>query len=939
VNTYGHHQPLTALAESERSVTVVTGDSGTGKSRLLAVAQDAARDRVTAAPAPVPLRRSAGSLQAALVDALAAAAAESAQDPAVARRVGQRVIAAAAAAGTGAAANLVKAVGKELVAAVKARVGPEAGAALAEFAAGLATAPADEIAARLRTARVDGALETITALAEDVAGAVGSRLVIALDDGDLLPEEDVRLLSDLADYGTAALRVRVAWSTADPEQDRRVRMLTDAGAARVELTGLSQQAVSAWLDAEGLPDALAEPVHRISGGYPLLVEGIAGHLLAGGCLDDFAADARHGELVGRLLESALDGLGMDAALAARRLSVFYDPPPDERAAAYLHLDATAWAETQRRLVAARVLSSIVNGRPWFHEQRRRHLWDRVVTPQERGPIADAAVAELVEQLRQTGNPALPAAIARTARHATGPDTAHPAVAAALAADADELAVAGALTELADHATGNPAVLGDNLLLHARDTYRTDGDLIDALGRLERRGLVHVAAGEQATAVAATWGTPLAAVVIAGRSADELNRLPVPAAASRVFEAVIRPLVSPFQEMVYGIGDPDLDALARHARDLRGDPTAPIPMRGWPALLLRARYGETPLYAAVTYRTEQERDSARARVTGLDHEHLGRPVRVDDALAHPAATIPSLRWVRAAALVARADVLSAGKAKLAADPPVDSAEHARRRIDTLRVIRARTTDDERRALGLDRPVGYAIADSDDAQFTAEISGRDDLIVLAPDDARAHNDPYYRFRLAQRLALAPGQGITRTTLHWPGGRRAEDAAVATIERLRQRAADYNRMQNRTRHLLTEQHLEQAVRDASARLWDDARALGENVTIGNGRGWPPEHALRVVIELTPPQDGWVAAADSGIVVAKIPGAADDIQLRVVHTTSADSRTPPDQLMNDAFGYDLDQAPSYSYGDARYSIARLLGHADEEIAFAYTDDDAWHS
>src|SRR6266702_14107 len=86
---YGRDLQVTDLLRVQTPVTVISGDGGVGKTRLL----DEIVGRFDGiAPAPVVVGHAPASLQAGLLDALGAAAALIVQDEGAARRVGKLLV-------------------------------------------------------------------------------------------------------------------------------------------------------------------------------------------------------------------------------------------------------------------------------------------------------------------------------------------------------------------------------------------------------------------------------------------------------------------------------------------------------------------------------------------------------------------------------------------------------------------------------------------------------------------------------------------------------------------------------------------------------------------------------------------------------------------------------------------------------------------------------
>ena len=69
----------------------------------------------------------------------------------------------------------------------------------------------------------------------------------------------------------------------------------------------------------------------------------------------------------------------------------------------LDLDPTAIGQLEEDLIRARVFSVEVNGRPWFHEQRRRFVVERILKEDERAEASARAIGLLMDWGRADGS--------------------------------------------------------------------------------------------------------------------------------------------------------------------------------------------------------------------------------------------------------------------------------------------------------------------------------------------------------------------------------------------------------------------------------------------------------------------------------------------------------------------------------------------------------
>lgn len=231
MTTYGRDDTARALARSKAPVVLLTGDSGVGKSVVLQAAQEVAAAEGQIAPPPRTVRHSGGILQVALLQALGDAVALSVERNGRASEVAHLLVEAAKRLARDRGQELAKVVGKELLSVVRGRLGPDAGKAFEEYAKHLKSAADESLAARLTAAVDPGVAALIVDFAGDVCDVVRDGYVmLALDGGERLRDEDLRLLADLQETLPSRLRVRVAFSTNTTANAVTVRSRTASGA-------------------------------------------------------------------------------------------------------------------------------------------------------------------------------------------------------------------------------------------------------------------------------------------------------------------------------------------------------------------------------------------------------------------------------------------------------------------------------------------------------------------------------------------------------------------------------------------------------------------------------------------------------------------------------------------------------------------------------------
>jgi hypothetical protein len=942
---YGREESVDALARSRAPVTLVTGDSGVGKSGLLAAAQQAAEDAL--APSPLTIPYSGGALQQALLRALGDAVSAYVTAQGRAREIAGHIVDVADRLALEGAQELAKVIGKELLALVRGRIGDDVGKAFVEYIGELKSTVDERLAVRLTAAVDPGVAGLVLDFAAEVCGFVGEQQVLlALDAGERLGEEDIRLLADLADRLPDQLRLRLGFSTHTDRHRGQVEFLLGAGDSVTEqqVPGLSVESIATWLGDEELDPGAAAEVARVTGGYALHVGDLIAHLKQGGSIED----APLNQLFAHRTNEAWQSLSPEVAKHARVLCVFADPLPREHLLAFLELDAPGWGDIEDRLWRARIFSVEVNGQRWFHEQRRQYLVREVLGAAERTE-ANARAAQILYDLVEAG------AVERLGELATVVAAADPLLqadsqlAAAVGLARDELALAASLIEILEPTSDRPVVHGDLLLEYARSVFSATGDLIEALRRLGQRDLVVVLEESGVAVVVPYWRSGLTVATVGGRAGRELGRLPVPRVASAVFELQVQPQLGPFSKAHYGLGYPSMGKLSEMAMELRRPSQPPVIRRTDPGsnLLVRGNYAGREFYAAVTFSSSSDRDTAREHLRGLSGEILGQRFEVNDMLSHPVDPVPSRRFLQAAERLtgkALGTALPSRMVSLELEEPVALEDALRRKAAALHAVRERSSVLERMAIQLDEPIGYAYSSESDSFYEVEIhGGREGVEELRDHPIVRWDDPYSLFRLVQILELRPDERIVHTNLRLGRAPSQKDPVVDVLTSLHRKAVQFNFYQGRRRIItLDADSLEQILTEAAQRNLEDARALAAAASIGDSIRPLESRTTYLLIELYRATPRFVSGAYSHATYIFVPNPEEPEQVRVTLVYRIDPLDP------DNTGADLNAVRSWfqqlslpgqqhdyhhGSGELRPVLARMLGHTVDELQLSYPD------
>lgn len=935
VRLYGRARDLEAVLGSHAPVLLLTGDSGIGKSELLRAAQ--AETPSIAAPPPRTVRSTSGSLQRALLEGLSEATAELARERGLARQVGERFVAA----GKKLVADKGREAGRVLAQAVllkvKEKVGGEAVELMTEFIRDLGEVEHETLLARLNAATDEDVADTILDLAAEVADLAGpdTPIVIGLDGAEALTDDDCRLLGDLSTRLPTGVFLRVGFATFGEAQQARVEDLLAVGeqVQEYQVPRLSTDAIRQWLEAEGQDPQLAQEVYENTDGYALDVGDAIQQLAAGGALTDVEPSQKF-KMRSRQAWRALDG---DTQAVARQLVVFEQPIPEERLQQACGLTAAEWGAAVERLHRARVLSSYVNGVPWFHPKRRRALLDelRETERPQLEAAAGRAISAYLSYARTGIAPEVAADIAILVPTAGAVLEGEPGVAAALALDRQQLAVAAAVID-AFETRSYP--LANAVLQHARDFFAGEGDLIPALEALVETGLV-VSHGAKDVGgfLSPNFESETAQAVIQGRTLQELGRLPLPGLASAVFNVALAPRLSPYLYAVYGLGPGSIRGQVETATAMGRIPPEPFLARGQGHfVIVRARFHDRPVSATVSFSSAQDLDGAVRRLDGLRLDVLGGALEIVELLVHPSEAVAADRFVGALGRAMGWDLRRRHALRLQMEPPYDPDTYMSLRVATFNVLSELATEAERRVFGLEQvpSIHWHLTVDEDVLIQGQVYGGEPRAVRHEDvpvlDA---NDLFTFFRYAEAFGLAAGERLSR--LNVSGGRPlAFEPVAAVIDELRNDAREITKHQARLEVEVGAEALQARLLAARTRELSDARALAANGPLNGERMPEPEpRATYVSIHRAarPGLGGWLSL---GYLVTTSSSGKEEVHVSNEAFPGFGTFEEMQSKVSELFGIEIAGEVINAFsGDATQGIAELLGYHENDIVLVNAD------
>lgn len=903
-------------------VVLVTGDSGTGKSSVLHATVAEYPPSIVAPPVAVCLFDS-GALQTALLDVLATVLSTAGPGQKKWSDLARRMRNATREAALEVGKALADAVIEEVIELAKAKLGQNVGQGLLKFWKGLKKDTNPDLRRTLRSQSDRNVVRLLVRLSDEVAAVVGRDIVITLDEGNRLSDDDQRVLASLAVEPAERVRVVIAWSTAQDASLPGLARLRQLGLAEVEIAGLSVNELARWLANAGVPEH-TEEIYELTAGYPLLVEGLIAHLRSGGQLHHYSVPT----LFSDALDDALSRLPPDAHHAARRLSAFAYPLSDREIQGFLDVDAVSWGVLRTALERERVFSVPYPDGLWFHEARRAYLWDVVLAEAEREQVGQAAYTTLLEQQRRADETYAPGAyrqIAALAPYAHISLAENPALAAIIDLDDDQLGVLAAAIELQNVELGSPTP-ADQVVIHAHTAYRVDrGVAIGALTVLGSHGLIEMRDVprldlDRAESIVDLLLDYQSEVVARGRIQSALGKAAVPHLAEHVVRTHLERVRLESYAVITQVGHTDALAVIANANMVRAP--AVFQRVGDPALGVWLHYGDQPVTVVGVFNTRGERAVAEQEIRNLTGASFGRRIVVDRTFRDPTHTIPSLRFLRAVYFATGIAVHFDGREYHLDHPPALSMlEFAQRQVDLLAALSPETDELEREVYDLTQPCGVAIARRGTTEYRLDVRGAAHVYPI--DFERTTSILEQGSLISARMELAMELPAAITTKHlttqvWTK-ERTQDPVVELLNTLRKQAEKFNARQPPTQVRLEKRRLHTQLAAAHIRDQQLARKLSERITIGGERGVRPARALHLAIQSHGPRNRPTQRA----VCAWPLGEPADVQIRYVSDESIESAGG---LFEAAFGPDADTTDLH--GDMLPGmLASLLGFAANDI------------
>ncbi|MFV2012932.1 MULTISPECIES: hypothetical protein [unclassified Micromonospora] len=912
---YGRKLDRQEIIDSEYSVSIVAGDSGIGKSRLLQSLTSGWRGPSLVA-SPVVLAGVTGSLQAAIASALSDCLHQyTTKHPDAAVDVWEAVKEIAGRAGSVTHRQVGEIFMGRVVEYVEAKIGKDA-TKVARSVLGEVLKPTSEtFDDRLARIAAPDLASELARLAMEIASHTSHHVIIRLDSGERLSRDDGALLAELAGALDSSVRLVVCVNSFQAEGAEIVRILEarDVPCHRVE--ALAEVAVFSWLSDAEVPRGQWDMIVQLSSGYPLFIDSAIRLLRDGGSLSDL----RSPRSFEALLRASWNRLDPSLQLIATKLAGFVDPPSDEYLENFLNLQPLELSTLRRHLLDRGVWVRRADGIEWFHERRRAYLWRDVLSDKDRRIISAAVVSSFGQWLEKSGVidswivSSLPV-VSREVEAATRDEY----LGKVLELSHDELAILWALIEVVEP-DGKRGIFADTGEV-VRYAYQRAGNLSDPIAAIERLvelELVVISSNEYASVTGLVPPNSLRYAALVGEVARRFQVRPVPRLASSAFHTFIKRHIEPFGIASISLGEGSIVAHLEVLRDLLKSGGRRMHERV-PSLGIHVAVDEHPITVTATFNTSDHRDRARRNL--LNEFGVNSRVSLKKILDLPPSRVKS-GWY--GSLLAKTPL---DKKTETISRSQDLVAHLERRLTAVAAIRSHLTDDEAAILGVDHNERFLLfaADVREGWVEYEVTRATSSGVIEisfENDQPLVQDPLVELRLRAAGLLEPQERLNRWTIRYGVDGEVLHPLLEVRDRLIQRARKFNRGLPEVQVALNEESLFEKLRDQ----WSAKRSLEESLFANGLVDRPPLTNTSLYVFLYRVENGWgqwmataydVADGRNSVVVRRISAAA-----------GLQSFRPSVDQINLLGIADIETIRAIVNGFASSILAQLLGYEHGDI------------
>lgn len=635
---------------------------------------------------------------------------------------------------------------------VESKLGAETGRLIRSALTAVVDSAADTFHHRLSALATRHAARELVDLASQIQRWVGAPIVIRIDDAEKLSTNDAAILEEMATIDSPGVHIVVGVSTAEGAGQALLHVLKVGNARHRELDPLHRSDIDRWLAAAAIPVGQWNGVADLSSGYPLFIQSAIDLVNDGG---DITA-LRGSEAFVELLNAAWKRLPSHVQDVAKHLSVFVDSPDTEFLVAYLDVDLLEIETLRQQLIDVHVFVESADGDAWFHDRRRAHVWERILTRDSRRVVAASALTAVQTWLAEhsTVDHWLHGSLAQILDEA--PDDAVDArTRRILGLSRDELALLWALIEVVDPA-GHFETAAPTAQIVQWAVLRA-GRLDDPLGAMQRlveQELIVSVSDEgfsvSGLLVPSTFEFAVTVALIRRTFAVS----PLQSVTSLAVQQFVLSAIPRYNTMMARLGRATLRSHSNTVQNIGKELSPRRTAAKLPALAVDFTFEGLAMNATLTFDSEADRDAA---ATALDLTNTHPRFAVTSLFKFPPRKV---RWKRLTDALDR--VAPTGRVTVGDETDVLALYRSRARSEAA--MYEQTGVEETSALGFARPRRYLIHVSPDmAAITvfevvdAERFGAD---LLPPDVAL--RDPLMSVRLRADEILGADEHIG--TIHW-------------------------------------------------------------------------------------------------------------------------------------------------------------------------------
>lgn len=919
-NLYGRDAEHFKVIHGPGGVMLITGDSGIGKSTFL-VALTAGWRPTDLLAAPISLGSVRGSLQSAFATGLGDCLHQyMIAEPEPGKLIWDRLRDVVTRASTGAARQIGEIAVGVAFTYVESKFGKDFTKVIRAALTEVLQPTTESFDAQLAQLIVPDAAIELLSLAGEIAKYTGRRLVILLDDGDRLSADDRALLAELASTQDDAVRILVCANDADSGGAEVRRMVRARNARSLRLEALSEPAIEAWLDAEGIPSARWETIVHVSSGYPMFIAE-AVRLTK----DDVSlAEIQAPDSFDALLEASWRALDNELQVIATKLAGYADPPETAFLADYLGIEQLRFLAARRSLIDRGVFVRRADGQEWFHERRRVHLWHRILGSEERRHVAQLAMAASRKWLDSHSriDAWIFASIPSLVRELPE-DERDDYLAKLLVLGREELALLWAMMEIIEP-DGQFGLFADTgkIVQYASVRAQPMVNPLAALERLTELGLIGGAANDQMSITGMVTPHALGLAALIGEIERAFSVRPVQRLASSAFNAFIRGDLAPFNAAVISLGEDSVSAQRSAFGELQKNEKAFRPLEKTPGLGLVFTFDDEPVSVTATFDSPKQRDGARQKIQ--DRSSASSRLTVRRMLDLPPDRVRCARY----GLLMKE--LGLGSTKQTMTGAGDLLEHLDRRSRTIAILRTATNEYEAAVLRIAGARRYLL-DADGApQNWVEyevFGGRDGgAVEIHPEGGPLREDPLRDLRLRAAGVLKPDEQILRRTARYSHDGEVLHPLREVVDFVEKNGRAFNRLLPKVRVAFDGNELAAAIQaELAVRAGLRAALAADGLA---KQDTSPDDSLFIGLYTESPEvEGWAGWMATTFGVADGRGT---ITVHVLPEGASITMWKPSVEELHSVGID-DPAliRSSGNGGASYVLADLLGYDADDIRF----------